>query len=190
MRQPVQVSTVIVGSWNPRIFTPVWIKTNLLGLTSDQEIKGMVNFEDMDFGFQYEGILLFPKSNLIEVNFDGYDEKKGSMVSSIVVKILELLPQTPIKALGVNIRYAIDRNESSDFTKAINNINCKFGEFELSQIKQSRNKSSYQINIISDITKDKIFATFNFHYSKLVLFNQNFINLHYMESQTILKDGN
>jgi hypothetical protein len=189
MQSPLQVSTVIVGSWNPRIFTPVWIKTNLFGLTPEQEIQGMVNFEDMDFGFQYQGILLLPKSNLIEINFDAYDDQKASFVSLIVIKLLELLPQTPVKALGVNIRYSLKRNVSSNFVESINGINCKFDEFELNQVKQSVDRTSYQINIISDITKDQILATFNFHYSKLAPFDRNFINLHYIETQNILKNG-
>jgi hypothetical protein len=189
MNIPLQVSTVIVGSWNPKIFTPLWIKTNLFRLTTQQEIQGMVNFEEMDFGFQYDGIQLLPKSNLVEINVEKYDDEKGMYVSSLVIKLLELLPQTPIKALGVNIRYAISRQSSSSFVKEINGIKCNFGEFELNQIKQSVDRSTYQVNIISDITKDDLLTTFNFHYSKLAPFDPKFINLHYVESQNILDNG-
>lgn len=189
MNVPLQVSTVIVGSWNPKIFTPLWIKTNLFGLTAQEEIQGMVNFEEMDFGFQHDGIQLLPKSNLIEVNVEKYDDPKGAYVSLLVIRLLELLPQTPIKALGVNIRYDLSRQSSSSFVQAINGLNCNFGEFELNQIKQSVNRSAYQINIISDITKDHILATFNFHYSKLAPFDPKFINLHYAETQNILGNG-
>ncbi|MCK9412116.1 MAG: hypothetical protein M0Q53_07425 [Prolixibacteraceae bacterium] len=188
--QPVQVSTVIVGSWNPRIFTPKWIKINLFGLNDGEEIQGMVNFEEMDFGFHYHGINLFPKANLVEVTFDGYDMNKAELASSIINKILELLPQTPIKALGVNIRYVLNKQDPNIFIQTINNISCSFGEFELNQIKQSQNQENYQINIISDILKDNIQSNFNFHYSKIAPFEPDFINLHFEESQKILKNGN
>ena len=188
--KPVQVSTVIVGSWNPRIFTPKWIKTNLFGLTDGQELQGMVNFEEMEFGFQHKGVLLFPKSNLVEVKFDGYESDKAELASMTIIKILELLPQTPIKALGVNIRYVLTKKNGTPFVDMINNLKCKFSEFELNQIKQTSNKNNYQINIISDILKDNIQANFNFHYSKIAPFECNFINQHFEESQKILKNGN
>ncbi|MCA4897463.1 MAG: hypothetical protein ACK514_01020 [Bacteroidota bacterium] len=188
--QPVQVSTVIVGSWNPRIFTPSWIKTNLFGLTDGQEIQGMVNFEEMDFGFQHQGVLLFARPNLVEVNFDGYERKKAELASTAVIRILELLPQTPIKALGVNIRYILNRKDTSPLVTAINNTQCTFGEFQLNQIKQTSERKNYQINIISDIFKDSIQANFNFHYSKIAPFEPNFINVHFEETQKILKNGN
>ena len=188
--QPVQVSTVIIGSWNPRIFTPKWIKTNLLGLSDSQEVQGMVNFEEMEFGFQHQGVQLFPKANLVEVKFDGYDEKKAELASMTIIKILELLPQTPIKALGVNIRYVLNKKNAIPFVNSINQIHCKFGEFELNQIKQTSLQKNYQINIISDILENNIQTNFNFHYSKIAPFEINFINKHFEESQKILKYGN
>lgn len=186
---PAQVSTVILGSWNPRIFTPSWIKTNLFGLSDGQEIQGLVNFEEMDFGFQHQGVFLFAKNNLVEVKFDKYDQEKSELASSTIIKILELLPQTPIKALGVNIRYSINKNDESPFINAISNTECTLGEFRLNQIKQTANRKNYQVNIISDILADKIQTNFNFHYSKITLFETNFIQAHFEETQNIIKNG-
>jgi hypothetical protein len=188
--QPSQVSIVILGSWNPRIFTPAWIKTNLFGLDTNQEIEGMINFEDMDFGFQHNGILLFPRTNLIEIKFDGFDNSKGVQASSIVIKILELLPQTPIKALGINIRYSLNKSDNTDFVNTIYGTSANFRNFQLSQLKQTLNNNNYQTNIITDILKDKLQVNFNFHYSKIAPFSSSFINQHYEETQQILKNGN
>lgn len=188
--QPNQVSVVILGSWNPRIFTPLWIKTNLFGLSQNQEIQGMVNFEDMEFGFEYEGIFLFPRTNLVEIKFDTFDQNRAALASSIVAKILELLPQTPVKALGVNIRYMLNKSINSDFAKMIYGVNANFGKFQLSQLKQTINQETYQINIITDILKDKLQVNFNFHYPKITAFSKDFINHHYEETKQTLTDGN
>jgi hypothetical protein len=187
--QVSQVSTVILGSWNPRIFKPLWIKTNLFGLTDIKDLQGMVNFDEMEFGFQYHGIHLFPRTNLIEINFEGYDNEKANLASSTIIKILELLPQTPLKALGVNIRYILDKKTEIPFVKTISKINCNYLEFDLTQIKQTRSHKDYQINIISDILKDSIQTNFNFHYPNIAPFSSDFIMLHYKESQKILING-
>lgn len=188
--QPVKVSNVILGSWNPRIFTPSWIKTNLFGLSKGQEIQGMVNFDEMNFGFGYNGITILARTNLVEVNFDQFDDQKAELASSTIIKILELLPQTPIKALGVNIRYTLDSKIKGSFVSSIRETKCNFGEFELNQIRQTAIKNKYQINIISDINSESIQTNFNFHYSKIAIFEPDFIIKHFEETQKILTDGN
>lgn len=189
--QPIDVSTVIVGNWNPKIFTPAWIKTNLFQVSKDEQLEGLVNFDDMEFGFQRTGIALFPKPNLVEVRCEGYDEIKALKTAGIIIRVLELLPQTPIKALGVNIRYAIPRTAGIKFAKSLSKIDRTFGDFEISQIKHTLNKGSYQINIITDISNDLWISSFNFHYNKLLIpFDSNFIVQHFKETQGLLKDGN
>lgn len=190
MIQPRQVSTVIVGSWNPKIFTPAWVKKNLFALTGNQDLKGLVNFEEMDFGFEWEGVTVIPKANVFEVRFEGYSEAKATLVSSIVVKVLELLPQTPIKAIGVNIGYNLRNGHNSPLAQSLKGIQTSFREFNLSQLKHSLDKGDYQINIITDISSVGLNSNFNFHYSKIPLLTGQFIVQHYKETQSILKDGN
>jgi len=190
MIQPIQVSTVIVGSWNPKIFTPAWVKKNLFVLESNQEIQGLVNFDEMDFGFEWQGVTILPKSNVFEIRFDSYTEAKAILVSTIVVKVLELLPQTPVKALGVNMTYQLGKADESAFVRTVKGIHSKFREFNLSQTKHSFNKEHYQINIITDISDVGLNTNFNFHYSKIAAYGPKFIVEHYKETQLLLTDGN
>lgn len=187
---PVQVSIIVIGNWNPRIFTPTWIKENLFCLTDETEIEGLVNFEDMDFAFKHEGIVIVPKFSSVEINFEGYDEKKASLASSIISRILELLPQTPIKAMGVNIRYKLSKTENIKLVKAINELRLNFEEFRVNQLRQTLQKENYQLNIVSEIFADIIVSNFNFHYQRLIPLDTGFINNHFTETQNLLKNGN
>ena len=187
--QPNQISTLIIGSWNPRIFTPLWIKKNLFGLNDGDEIQGLVDFENLSFAFQYEGITVIPKSNSIEISFDNLDEKKTVIVSGIVSKIFELLPQTPIKALGVNFRYKLDKSIDNPLVKVLRDVNLGYQDFVLNQTRQSVNRGNYQINIISDIENQEVLVNVNFHYHSIIAFSSDFIGSHYEETQKILGNG-
>jgi len=187
---PAQVSTIIIGNWNPRIFTPTWIKKNLFCLKGETEIQGLVNFDDMDFAFQHEGIVTVPKFNSVEINFEGYDEKKAKLASAIITRILELLPQTPVKALGVNIKYRFKKSEPLGLVNIIKEVSGNYKDFSVNQIRQTANRENYQLNIVSEIMKDLIISNFNFHYTKLIPLDIHFINNLYLETKKILTNGN
>lgn len=190
--QPIQVSTVILGNWNPKIFTPEWIKINLLGKVDGEKIEGLVNFRDLEFAFKYGAIVLSPKPNSIEINFDGYNPENALLASKIIVKILETLPHTPIRALGVNIKYKSNLGASniSPLVNTINNLNSTIGEFKINQVRKTVERKDYLINVIYDINKSEIITTFNFHYNKVTLFDVNLIDNHYKETLAFIKDDN
>lgn len=187
--KPNTVSIIIIGNWNPRIFTPSWIKLNLFSLSEDADLQGLVNFEDLDFAFKYEGIVIIPKFNSIEINIEDYEEDKGILVGTIATKILELLPQTPIKALGVNIGFLLHREQDNRILKVIKEANLNFDNFQFTQLKHTLNKEKYQVNIITEILGEVISVVFNFHYSKIPPFDPQFLNNHFEETKKILIDG-
>lgn len=187
---PKQVSSVIIGNWNPKIFTPAWVKSNLFGISPNAKIQGLLNYNEMEFGFQYNGVIFLPKPNLIEINFDDYDEQKAILTASTIIRILELLPQTPLKAMGINYRFDLDLSSSIPFILALKKVKCSFEDFQLTQIKQTSNRSNYQINIISDFVGEKVNTNFNFHYSNIKSYTTSFIKEHFQETQIILKNGN
>jgi len=187
--QATQVSIIILGSWNPRIFTPAWIKTNLLGLKETAELQGLINFNDLDFAFRHDGITLVPKYSSVEITVDNFDEKSGCRAAEILIKMLELLPQTPIKAMGVNIRFEIGKKEKLGLINVLNGINGNYGDFKLNQVRQSLKKEKYFLNIVSDISDKNYIVNFNFHYTNITAFDLQFINEHFKETQTILSNG-
>jgi hypothetical protein len=184
-----QASVLIVGNWNPRIFTPSWIRTQLLDLDSKTQIGGLINFEDFSFGFQYKEITFLPRFNSLEVRINTMERKELEFASKIVIKIFDLLPHTPIKAMGVNFQYGFSANEKIGLLKSLNGIDLNFHEFIIDQVRHTLQKNSYKINIISDIAK-KVVTTFNFHYDSIKNLDPNFINKHLDEAKQILKYGN
>lgn len=131
---PIQISTILIGNWNPRIFTPSWIKTNLFNLSKETEIEGLVNFDDLDFAFKYNDIVIIPKFSSVEISFEKYEYNISILAANIVLKILELLPQTPIKAMGVNIRYVYSNKDEANIVQAINSIKSNFSDFTINQL--------------------------------------------------------
>lgn len=186
---PNQVSVIILGNWNPRIFRPFWIKTQLFGLPPENEIQGLVNFDELDFAFEHNGITLFPKYNSLEIQIIEYSQEKGLIVGELVKKILELLPQTPIKALGVNIKYNFTNEISNIVLEQLRSVNLKIKNLEVNQLKYSSVKELYVVNMICELSPSIININFNFHYPRIIEFTKEFINDHVSETKIIFENG-
>ena len=184
----VKFSIIILGRWNPGIFTPFWIKSNLLEL-EDKEMQALFNFDDLEFAFGNDNITLVPKSSSFEIIVENFDNISGQKAATILIKLLTLLPQTPIKAIGVNFRYAVKKTEKTELINSLNDINFSFKNFKLNQIKQTMNNKNYITNIVSQIQNTSYLININFHYSKIIEFDTQFINEHFIETQNILKNG-
>lgn len=180
-----QTSITVIGNFNPRIFTPLWVQENLF--EKNEIVQGMINFDDMDFAFKYKNIIIIPKYHSLEIVLEGYTEKGVQKITHILLKILELLPQTPIKTIGINFRYSFMKNENYKILDTLIQHNCNLDGYELSQIKHSQKRENYSLNIISTVEKDLVKLVFNYHYIKTVPTNYHLIKEHYLETKTIIK---
>lgn len=187
-----QVQVIIVGSWNRRIFTPEWVKA-LFGIPPNENLEGLVNFDEMAFAFKYKGIVLMPKANQLELKFETYTEEAALFCSKLIVRILELLPQTPLRALGVNISYLFASKLLTDvpILRKLSAMKCEpLDGFKLYEIRQTKDYSDCKLNLICDYrSPDTMNVNFNFHYSPVTVQGNDFIATRYTESQKILLDG-
>lgn len=194
MSTATQISIVIAGNWNPRIFTPNWVAQNLFGMAQGSALEFGVNLDDLDLMYEHEDIELYPKYSFLEITTKKCSVENCSKISNMALKILSLLPQTPVKAVGVNFRYELSRSENSSFLKKIE-VKNEFDGFELNQTKHSKKKSDKCVlNINSDIRPDKVKVNFNFHYQGGILadsIDPKFAEEHLEEVKLILgiKDG-
>jgi hypothetical protein len=188
---PTKVSIVVLGNWNPKIFTPQWVKTQIFGVKITDEIQGMVNFEDMDFAFSHEGITIAPKTNLVEIFMEDFRLENCKKMAEIVINLLNILPQTPLKGMGVNFRYIFNADETNEFIIASKERMKDFGELSLNQIRFSSQKKGFTLNILNELlNSNEIAVSFNFHYSRVEDFTLESTDNHYTETQKILNNGN
>ncbi|MBZ9728263.1 hypothetical protein LB467_01060 [Salegentibacter sp. JZCK2] len=165
MIQPKSVNIICLGSWNKRIFTPNWVASELFNLDPDEPYNGTINPNELEFGFSYRDITLFPKDNLIEIRLDKITDETKLFSVELFTRIMKLLPHTPTKGVGVNVRYEIEENANYPILKDIKKINCSIPSFDPLQVKFGRQEEDCFLNLVVEKTdKEKIFLSFNYHY--------------------------
>lgn len=97
---------LIVGRWNPSVFSPEWIRSNVI----DSEISLAIPVGDIDAPprISVSNVHLFPARNLLDARPTEMDEGAFQSVGSVASKIVGLLPHTPLNASGINIRFVED----------------------------------------------------------------------------------
>ncbi|MBK7423966.1 MAG: hypothetical protein IPJ48_13150 [Propionivibrio sp.] len=110
MRQAPEIgfNILMVGRWNPAIFTPKWIRGNLV--SNDEEVILAMSFGNPAAPprISFSGIHLFITSDIIEIRPETLIDASINTCIRISSRILELLCHTPITALGINIRFEDD----------------------------------------------------------------------------------
>ena len=99
---------VIVGSWNKDIFTPDWVKENLLDGQDFQVLFPMNSLNSLKFDVVSKYSFAI---NLNRLEFQLHDSSDGASREMIVTarKLLRCLVHTPITTFGVNFVYKSER---------------------------------------------------------------------------------
>ena len=103
------ISIKVLGKWNTKLFQPEWIINNLF--EDRKQIIVLFNFEEREIGFKVDDIVFFPKDDKmiiqIEPDEDTKEFKEDSMIigTKLMLKILKLLPHTPIESLDFDISF-------------------------------------------------------------------------------------
>ncbi len=176
MKEVTSINIVCLGNWNKRIFTPNWVATKLFELGENVKFQGVLNPQEMEFGFSNKDVLLLPKDNVLEIKLAKINEESKAFSGVLLNRILTLLPHTPIKAIGINIRYSFNKTEEYKILETLNQINCQLNDFSTNQIRFSKDLDNCQLNIITDMSKKKYFVNFNYHYVQFRKFNEAIIN--------------
>lgn len=192
MKEISSINIICLGNWNKKIFTPAWVASNLFEL-KENKIEVVFNPNELDMGFKMKDISLFPKDTTVEIKLEEINDETKILSGHLLNKLLNLLPHTPIHAIGVNIRYKFDKDEELPFVKKLEKIKCGLDDFNTSQIKFSKNNSKYQLNVIIDFKGSKYYVNFNFHhdlthYSEGFAFSDTIINNRIEISKNIIEN--
>lgn len=96
-------NVVIAGNWNVSIFNPDWVSRHLFGGHEVQvELRLAPEFSPRYSG---DGIQVLFDGNRLLVHPQQTDQNALNMAEQKAILILELLPHTPVIAVGINFRY-------------------------------------------------------------------------------------
>jgi hypothetical protein len=103
-------SIVMVGGWNVRIFSPLWVTQHL---TDEQEVglEVAVNNPALPMRLVFEGLQMEVSGTRIALKPAAADGETLRRLQRVARRILELLPHTPVSAVGVNLKYLEQRPE-------------------------------------------------------------------------------
>lgn len=164
------ISIILVGSWNTKIFTPSWMMSELLGLQSNEELEIGFN-NNLQPIYKYKQIHFIPTERAFEIRFENISEVTINIANKSALKLISTLPFTPNLVVGFN--YKIIGNCD------LQNIKIpSFSEmYSLNEVKLYRNEPNFILNVIVNCSDSKT-INYNFHYSNLSFIKENAIQEH------------
>jgi hypothetical protein len=198
--EPILINFVSIGKWNKFLFTGNWVSSNIFGQKPGEQFNALINPEDYEFVYEHKGILVTPKDSLVEIKIEKPEilsikaedlEKKIKMLNSMATKLFFLLPHTPIRASGFNVKYHIDKNDIG--SKFIQNLKEKIklvGLEQLENLTLKKVKEGYVLNtILNKINNDGAFdLTLNFHYTNKANITNTTFNEHFKTAKSLVND--
>lgn len=97
-------TVVMVGQWNPAIFTPDWVAHNLLHV-ENVEAQLAVGPLTTNVRYQTETLLVIPQQDRLIIGGRNTEEATLLEMERCSKAVLELLGHTPIRALGINFGF-------------------------------------------------------------------------------------
>jgi hypothetical protein len=107
----VDWNVVVIGAWNLAILTPSCIATDLFSLPVGTPIEVQVPMDGTGpLRVQHDGIIVSPSRSQLVITPGDPVPSKLKQASRIAVKAIELLPRTPMHAVGINLRYRVEQS--------------------------------------------------------------------------------
>ena len=107
----ITASIVSVGSWNPRIFTPEWVSTNVFSMPEGDTMNIALNEKQMNLTYAWKGIQLLMTDRGIEMKTGAKSMDVLVQMEQIYKHLYEVLPFTPITAVGYNLNLTLEKDE-------------------------------------------------------------------------------
>lgn len=160
---------VIAGGWNAQIFTPDWVGEEILGIN---EFDFQLIFQGNTFSssFTTPEIIFTPTNNQIFCGVRNSNESTLAKAESSLVKILEMLPYTPVSAVGINFGFS-EENPSKEllglfdfndaFTLSDKNYRVKENQIHRQIVIEDRLLNLRQV--LSEDSSEPMSLHFNFH---------------------------
>ena len=110
----IEASIVSLGSWNSRIFTPAWVSGNVFSMPEGDSMNIALNEQQMTLSYEWKNIQLLMSDNRIELRCEQCSSGVLKLMEQIYQRMSELLPYTPITAVGFNLNLKMSMEEFND----------------------------------------------------------------------------
>lgn len=197
MINPSLINIVCLGHWNTKIFTAQWVANNIFK-TKIENVGGLVNQNDIEMAYSYMdmGVTLFPKPSALEIRVDKCGEENNSNFPEIINmfnRIIDCLPHTPIKAVGININYKLEDSLLNPLLlkikSEINNLN--FSDFQGGSFMLTKIIDEFNLNLtVSSLFDNNSKITdlnFNFQTSKQLSLKENIFDIFFNITKDYIK---
>lgn len=171
--QPIngEYSIVVLGAWNPSIFSPEWIEKYLIGEEEAVDIQIAFPLDDATAPrkISFKDISLFPGRRKMDLIPDVPSKDNLEYCASVLTKLFDLLPHTPVSGFGINFGF-LENNLSqqlsdlfdlSDEISLIANYIPKSSSIARKIVKEHEN---YSINLTFSEANGNISVKINFHF--------------------------
>ena len=95
---------VLLGGWNRNIFTPQWVASSL-GHVDEVGFQLAVDDPNLPFRISFRDYVLTVRSDRLQLYSTIVSDESLHGTRDLAVRLLEMLPHTPISALGVNFAW-------------------------------------------------------------------------------------
>src|ERR1051326_5820594 len=102
-------TVVVVGAWNRAILTPSGVARHLFGLEGEPVVQVELPLEYQGpIKISYGSLTVVPATDRIIVEMGDATYDNLGAACEIARRALEGLPETPVRAAGINLRYRTD----------------------------------------------------------------------------------
>lgn len=158
---------VVAGTWNPAIFQHKWIAINLFGKAIGESVTLTQVTPSSGPTVTYFGdIGIAATSRRIELFANKFDENARLELENTCVKIVELLPHTPIGSIGINYVFSVQEPDQHliDKLKTHELLEKHFLIVEQNFTAQI-DYEGIRLNLIRNVSAGQFEINLNFHYT-------------------------
>ena len=162
---------VVLGAWNIAIFTPDWVKNNILLENQDARVFFPVNI-GCSLRFETDYFAFFIEGERLTFSIIKEEDRSYIFIIQTLRNIIQKLPHTPVRALGTNFVYRRDEKfsvlEKLDDSDKLNSVKSIVGRSVASQalVRKFALKENEELNL--KIEESNILGNiidFNFNYN-------------------------
>lgn len=181
------VNIIALGDWNTRIFTPNWVAKNIFSITEETPMDVLFDKNDLSSSYSYKNIKVAFRDNYVEFLIDKKNDATFRLAIKFLNNLITCLPETPIKAIGINFKYRFKLLNKNEFDSPVE----QFEGFKQTKSQFTKFLEDYSINIISTSFNENFELTVNYNYNKLKSkFKRDTIINFYKDSQKYVGNSN
>jgi hypothetical protein len=169
---PNATSFVLVGIWNPAILNPDWLARYIFKAAPDAEIPVEMLVPaspGQPIQFSLQGIRFIPSRDRLRLSCLGdANDEELAQIQEVTRSILELLPHTPVRAVGQNFEF-LDEQPNPDHLKVFDCMGdvARTSDFPVETVgNETRTSLQFEnrlLNLTRSFREGKLQVKFNFH---------------------------